>query len=304
MTHDVMNVRYAVGDTLEDYAKEASMKYACVIMTGNAKSYADLASEAEAAGWDAAFIADAIGIETKDYPASEWFDPWVVLAVMAERTERILLGTLITPISRRRPWKLAREVSTLDHLSGGRMILSVGLGAAEHDGGFYKVGEQMDLRVRAELMDEGLAIVDGLWKGKPFSLTGKHYKVEKMTMLPRPLQKPRVPIWVVGVWPKEKSMRRAVSWDGAIMQKYGATPGDKAKPEDVRALAEFARSRRTKKSPFDIVVGGSSTGKNRNRGRDEAAALREAGATWWLESFWSAKDIKSIVRWIRQGPPS
>jgi alkanesulfonate monooxygenase SsuD/methylene tetrahydromethanopterin reductase-like flavin-dependent oxidoreductase (luciferase family) len=126
MTHDVMKVSYAVGNTLEDYDEGGAMKYACVIMTGNSKSYGDLASEAEEAGWDGAFIAAAIGIETKDYPASEWFDPWVVLAVMAERTERILLGTLITPISRRRPWKLAREVGALDHLSGGRMILSAG----------------------------------------------------------------------------------------------------------------------------------------------------------------------------------
>jgi len=289
------------------------MKYACVIDDGNFKAFGDLARQAEDAGWDAIFIADAICIETKDTPAYEWFDPWVVLAVMAARTERIQLGTMITPVSRRRPWKLAREVATLDQLSGGRMILCVGLGAASDDGGFCKVGEQMDLKVRAELLDEGLEIVAGLWKGKPFSLAGKHYKVDKMTMLPRPLQKPRVPIWVVGVWPKEKSMRRAVNWDGVIMQKYGAAPGDKDRPEDVRALKEYVSAMRTRKSPFDIAVqlfsegakqaGPKGAGKDRSRARDEAAALADAGATWLMEHFLSAKDPKSFERWIRQGPP-
>jgi alkanesulfonate monooxygenase SsuD/methylene tetrahydromethanopterin reductase-like flavin-dependent oxidoreductase (luciferase family) len=289
------------------------MKYGCVIDDGNFKAFGDLAREAEEAGWDGIFIADAIGIETKGFPASEWFDPWVVLAVMAERTERIMLGTLITPVSRRRPWKLAREVSTLDHLSGGRIILGAGLGAAADDGGFYKVGEQMDLKSRAELLDEGLEIVAGLWKGKPFSLDGKHYKVQKMTMLPRPLQTPRVPIWVVGVWPKDKSMRRAMRYDGVVIQKYKSTPGDKDRPEEVQAVLEYVNARRTKKSHFDIVVqsfrgglkrtSGRSAGKDRSRDRDEAASLGEAGATWLMEHFLSTSEPKAILRWIQQGPP-
>jgi alkanesulfonate monooxygenase SsuD/methylene tetrahydromethanopterin reductase-like flavin-dependent oxidoreductase (luciferase family) len=289
------------------------MKYGCVIDDGNFKAFGDLAHDAEEAGWDGIFIADAIGIETKAFPAFDWFDPWVVLAVMAERTERIRLGTLLTPVSRRRPWKLAREITTLDHLSGGRMILSVGLGAAADDGGFYKVGEQMDLKSRAELLDEGLEILGGLWKGKPFTLAGKHYNVDKMTLLPRPLQKPRVPIWVVGIWPKDKSMQRAIRWDGVIIQKYKASPGGKDSPEDIRAVKEYVSARRTKKSHFDIVVqsfcegvkktSSGGVGKNRSRDRDEAAALGEAGATWLMEHFLSASDPEAVVRWIRQGPP-
>src|SRR5579862_1556720 len=135
------------------------MKFGCTVQGGDFKAYGQLAQDAEEAGWDGIFIADALAIETPDYPAFPWFDPWVVLAMMAERTSRIRLGTMITALPRRRPWKLAREVATLDHLSGGRMIFGVGLGAAEHDGGFYKVGEPMELSVRAELMDEGLAII-------------------------------------------------------------------------------------------------------------------------------------------------
>jgi len=282
------------------------MKYGCVIDAAYFLAFGDLAREAENAGWDGIFIADAIGIQTKEYPASDWFDPWVVLAVMADRTERIRLGTLITPISRRRPWKLGREVATLDHLSGGRMIFSVGLGAAKDDCGFYAVGEQMDLKGRAELMDEGLEIVAALWNGTPVTRSGKHFKVDGMTLLPRPVQNPRVPIWVVGVWPKEKSMKRAVSWDGVIMQKYASKPWDKDTPGDVVALREYVAANRSNSSPFDIVVqsfGSDLSAKGRAAAREEAAALADSGATWLMEHFLSAEDPKTAAKWIRQGPP-
>src|SRR5262245_48180760 len=106
------------------------MEYGFVLGGGTPSELVELAGEAEAAGWDAVFIADALGIETPQFAASPWFDPWVVLAGMAAATKRVKLGTFITPPSRRRPWKLAREVGTLDHLSNGRAILAVGLGAA------------------------------------------------------------------------------------------------------------------------------------------------------------------------------
>src|SRR6185295_20369401 len=131
---------------------------------------------------------------------------WVVLAAMAMRTTRVRIGTIITPVPRRRPWKLARETVTIDELSRGRLILGAGLGAAEFDGGFYKVGEAMDLKVRAQRLDEGLAVVAGLWSGKPFSFKGEHYNVDSMTMLPAPIQSPRIPVWVPGVWRRSKSM--------------------------------------------------------------------------------------------------
>jgi len=177
---------------------------------GDANAASELAQEAEAAGWDGVFIADAMDIGMPNSPPFPWFDPWIVLAAMAMRTERIRIGTMITPVPRRRPWKLARETVTLDQLSNGRLIFGAGLGAAEHDGGFYKVGEAMDLKIRAERLDEGLAILAGLWSGKPFSFSGHHYRVQEMTMLPPPVQSPRIPIWVPGVWTKEKSMRRAL----------------------------------------------------------------------------------------------
>ena len=169
-----------------------------------------------------------------------FYDPWVALGLVAVATSRIRFGTMVTAMPRRRPWKLARETMTLDHLSNGRFILAVGLGAAADDAGFYKVGEKMDLKSRAELLDEGLEILAGCWSGKPFSFHGKHYQVDDMTLAPPPVQSPRIPVWVVGVWPKTKSVNRALRWDGIIPQKYKPEPNEMyMKPEEiaeVRAL--------------------------------------------------------------------
>jgi alkanesulfonate monooxygenase SsuD/methylene tetrahydromethanopterin reductase-like flavin-dependent oxidoreductase (luciferase family) len=190
---------------------------------------------------------------------------------------------------------------TLDHLSGGRLILGVGLGAAEHDGGFYKVGEVMDLKGRAEIMDETLAILEGLWKGKPFSFKGAHYHVDKLSMIPTPLQKPRIPIWVPGVWPREKSMQRALRWDGIIPQRYKGSPSDRARPEDTSDIASYVRKNRKGRSGFDIIAGGSTSGKNRKKAVEKVRPFAEAGATWWIESVWAGGD-KLRAR-IKEGPP-
>src|ERR1700686_4535348 len=155
------------------------MQYGFILPHGDIHTLADLAHEAEAAGWDGVFYWDGIYIQE----AGPMYDPWIVLAAMALRTERVRLGLILTPPSRRRPWKLACETVTLDHLSHGRLILPVGLGALE-DGGFGKVGEVTDRRQRAELLDESLEILTGLWSGQPFSFQGKHYHVEEMTFLP------------------------------------------------------------------------------------------------------------------------
>ena len=278
------------------------MKYGLVIQEGDLRIVCDLAVEAEEAGWDAVFIADALSIETKGYPASPWYDPWIAMAAIAMRTERIRIATMIAAISRRRPWKVAREAQTLDHLSNGRLTLGVGLGAAEHDGGFYKVGEAMDLKTRAQLMDESLQIMDGLWTGKPFSFKGEHYHVDDMTMLPVPVQSPRVPIWVVGVWPKEKSMRRTLQWDGIIPQRYKAGPSDVPDPDFVRTIKAYVDENHPQPDKFDIISGGTTPGRSKKRAVETARSFMEAGATWWVESDWSANRKKILAR-IHQGPP-
>ena len=277
------------------------MKCGFVIEGGDANSASELTREAEEAGWDGVFVADAIDIGMPGHPPFPWFDPWIVLAAMAIRTERIRIGTMITPVPRRRPWKLARETVTLDHLSKGRLIFGVGLGAAADDGGFCKVGEAMDLKVRAERLDEGLAILAGLWSGTPFNFSGEHYKVKEMTMLPSPVQSPRIPVWVPGVWTKAKSMERALRWDGIIPQKYKSM--ERMTPAEVRELKQFVADHRSSTEPFDIVVGGTTPGGNRKRALATVRPFEDAGATWWLESFMTASPDKMHKR-IKQGPPT
>jgi alkanesulfonate monooxygenase SsuD/methylene tetrahydromethanopterin reductase-like flavin-dependent oxidoreductase (luciferase family) len=245
------------------------------------------------------FISDAIEIGFPNHQPLPWFDPWIVLAAMAMRTERIRIGTIITPVPRRRPWKLARETVTLDHLSKGRLIFGAGLGAAKDDGGFYKVGEAMDIKVRAKRLDEGLTILAGLWSGKPFSFSGEHYDVKELTLLPTPTQSPRIPVWVPGVWTKEKSMQRALRWDGIIPQKYRSM--ERLTAAEVRKLKQFVDQHRSSSEPFDIVVGGTTPGANRKRAAKTVSAFEEAGATWWLESAMTSWD--KLGKRIRQGPP-
>jgi alkanesulfonate monooxygenase SsuD/methylene tetrahydromethanopterin reductase-like flavin-dependent oxidoreductase (luciferase family) len=192
---------------------------------------------------------------------------------------------------------------TLDHLSHGRLILPVGLGALE-DGGFTKVGEITDRKQRAELLDESLEILTGLWSGKPFSFDGKHYHVEEMTFLPKPVQSPRIPIWVVGAWPSQQSMRRVLRYDGLLPNKI--TGGDvpaAITPEDIRAMKAYIEEHRSQTTPFEIVQEGETPGEDRERARAIVRPYAEAGATWWTESRWSFPPIEELRRRIQQGPP-
>ena len=148
----------------------------------------ELAKEAEAGGWDGFFLWDHI-----HWDGPPMLDPWVTLAAIAMATERIRFGALVTPLARRRPWTLARETVTLDHLSRGRLIVGAGLGFPV-DVEFERLGEETDDRVRAQKLDEGLDILTGLWSGEPFSYQGEHYQLDNVTFLPRPVQQPRIPI--------------------------------------------------------------------------------------------------------------
>jgi alkanesulfonate monooxygenase SsuD/methylene tetrahydromethanopterin reductase-like flavin-dependent oxidoreductase (luciferase family) len=210
---------------------------------GSVALLVDLAQAAEDAGWDGVFLEDYIVYWAGDeYPV---YDPWLLLAAMAMRTSRIRLGTTVTPLARRRPWKVAREALTLDYLSNGRLIVGVGLGDA-HDKSFTGVsGEALDPRVRAEWLDEGLEVLAGLWSGCPFSYIGKHYQVSEVTMLPVPLQQPRIPIWVGGFWPRQRPAFRAARWDGFCAAKVD--PSGKyvrLSPDDVRAMRALPRAAR------------------------------------------------------------
>jgi alkanesulfonate monooxygenase SsuD/methylene tetrahydromethanopterin reductase-like flavin-dependent oxidoreductase (luciferase family) len=150
------------------------------------REFPALALQAETSGWDGIFIWD------------EMFGPdaWVVMTAIAVQTSQIRIGALLTPLSRRRPWKVASEAATLDHVSNGRLILAVGLGAV--DTGFANVGEVTDRKLRAQMLDESLDRLNGLWTGEPFSYSGDHYQLQDVPLGFRPLQRPRVPIWVAG----------------------------------------------------------------------------------------------------------
>lgn len=273
------------------------MRYGFVLPSGTARTAADYAREAEAAGWDGFFVWEA-----------PWAtDAWISLAAAAMVTERIRLGTMLTALSRMRPWKLASETATLDDLSGGRVILSVGLGAPET--GFAEFGEVTDRRVRAELLDEGLDILTGLWKGQPFSYEGSHYRIEPVTFYatpPPPVQKPRIPIWVVGVWPRPRSILRALRYDGlitAVMDKAQVRMGA-ATPAEIVAIKTYVEERREQSGPYDIVIEGTTPGDDPDAARAIVQPYAEAGATWWIEAKWDAADQESVLERIRQGPPA
>lgn len=279
------------------------MRYAFVSPGNDTRTLMAQVQAAEAAGWDGFFIPDCIGIETPTFPPGPAYDPWVQLGVLATYTERIKLGTLLSAPSRRRPWKLARETVTIDHLSNGRLILGVGLGAASDDVGFYKVGEAMDLRTRAELMDESLTILDGLWRSVRVSFHGKHFHVDEMQLLPPSVQQPRIPIWVVGALGRARSMNRTMRWDGIIPQKMVDGAPAALTPEDVQSIRAYAAERRDPSAPFDIITEGETPGDDPVRGAEMVRPLAEAGATWWIESRWSARDADEIMTRIMQGPP-
>jgi alkanesulfonate monooxygenase SsuD/methylene tetrahydromethanopterin reductase-like flavin-dependent oxidoreductase (luciferase family) len=278
----------------ESIPERRGVRYGIIVTRGDPRTVAEFACEAEEAGWDGVFYWDGIHVGE----GWEIYDPWVVMAAMAMRTERVRIGAVLTPPARRRPWKLARETMTLDHLSGGRLVLPVGLGALD-DGGFSKVGEPTDRKVRARLLDESLEILTGLWSGEPFSYEGEHYQVEEMAFLPPPVQSPRIPIWVVGAWPSEKSMRRAIRYDGLLAY----TTRGEVTPEDIRLMKAYVEENRPEATPFDIVREGETPGDDPDRAARVVRPFAEAGITWWMESPWSASSDNDLRARIRQGPP-
>lgn len=217
---------------------------------------------------------------------------------MAISTSRIKLGTLVTPLARRRPWKLARELTSLDHLSGGRMVLGVGLG--EDDFREYSAfGEPADHVTHAEKLDEGLAVLAGLWSGEAFSYEGKHYRVTDVQFLPTPLQQPRIPVWVGGGWPRKRPFRRAANWDGIVPQGiYGALT-----PENIREIKSYIKEYRTTDVPFDIVyIGTLST--DRSQADETVSEYEDAGVTWWLENIEPlfSLPVEQVRERLRRGP--
>lgn len=253
---------------------------------------AALAARAEAAGWDGFFLEDYVVYQGRDVPT---YDPWICLAAMAVATERIRIGTTVTPVARRRPWKLAAEAVSVDVLSGGRLILGVGTGDGSEPG-FAAVGEPTDRRVLAGRLDEGLALITGLWSGEPVRHFGEHYRVDGLRLAATPFQKPRIPVWVGGDLLVPAVRRRIARWDGCCAYK-GPVDVDHPpiSPDDVRGLLALVAAERGDADGFDVKVGGM-------RDPGQIAALAEAGATWWGQ--WLDPDDPDRLREvIERGPP-
>jgi alkanesulfonate monooxygenase SsuD/methylene tetrahydromethanopterin reductase-like flavin-dependent oxidoreductase (luciferase family) len=269
-----------------------------------AEAVAQVASAAEAAGWDALFVWDHGVHRKRDERA--FGDPWLLLTAAALATTRRKLGPLVTPVPRRRPQQLARQVATLDHLSGGRVIFGAGLGGPIEDE-YGSFGEPTDPKLLAERLDEGLQLLARYWSGDRVTHHGRHYDVDEVKLLPTPVQRPRVPVWIGGFWPSRRPMRRAARWDGAVPLFESARHGHAPPVDEVRDLVSYVRGHRgaDRDRPFEIVLGGVSP-TEATGAHDLLGPLIEAGATWWDERRRiddGADRLDLVLRRIEAGPP-
>lgn len=263
------------------------------------------ARAAEEAGWDGFFLWDHL--QTIDLPPEgPVIDPWIAMAAFACTTERLRFGALVTPLARRRPWKVARETATLDHLSNGRLVFGAGIG-----GDWYReysgFGEDPDDRLHAAMLDEALEVLDRLWSGEPVTFDGEHYQLTDIQFHPTPVQQPRIPVWLAGIWPGTKPFQRAARWDGVfpIYRPDGTFP-----PPEIREMLAYIHQFRTSADPFDVVITTKSHEPEKTDPvaseayLDELDALAEAGVTWSFQSLGLNLAAEDVMAVIAQGPPS
>jgi alkanesulfonate monooxygenase SsuD/methylene tetrahydromethanopterin reductase-like flavin-dependent oxidoreductase (luciferase family) len=250
----------------------------------------DLAAQAEAAGWDGCFVWDHV-MHRGDPDAA---DPWVVLGAIAVQTERLVIGPMITPLPRRRPWKVARETTTLDRLADGRTVFGVGIGTDAY-GEFTAFDEPAtENRTRAAMLDEGLDLVTALWRGERVTYEGEHFTARDVLQTPTPRQQPRIPVWCAAVWPNPAPhpapLRRAARWDGIV-------PVGSVDPDDAAAITAAVRSHRTATTGFDFALPSSAAVP------DALDAYAAAGVTWWLQSIAPFDELDATRAVVDAGPP-
>jgi hypothetical protein len=275
------------------------VKYGFVLPGGDANEQLELAVLADRSGWDGVFV----------WEAAYGVDAWTLLGAMAARTERVKLGTMLTPLPWRRPWKVASQVVTLDQLSNGRAILAVGLGAIDNFLG--NTGEELDRKTRAAMMDEGIDLIKGLWRGER-AYSGHHYQMDlsgrtDLSEVAQPVQA-NIPIWVVGAWPSDKSMTRVLRCDGVLPNVIRDGQPGNVEPDDVRAMLSWLREHGGAGEGFDFVVEGETAPGDAEDATSKIGPLRDAGATWWLETRWQLlndreQQLTEVRNRIEAGPP-
>jgi alkanesulfonate monooxygenase SsuD/methylene tetrahydromethanopterin reductase-like flavin-dependent oxidoreductase (luciferase family) len=257
------------------------------------RALVELARRAEHAGWDGIFLWDHVLPEEDGFRVA---DPWVLLGAMAAVTERVLLGTMVTPLARRRPWVVARQLATLNRISSGRVILGVGLGV---DRDFVAFGEDPDLRRRSEKVDEALAVMQQIWTGAPFNHSGRHFSVG--VPLSSPPDEVRAPIWVASVGMNEGPLRRAAKHDGI----FPLSPD--SRHLSLESLSRIVERLRQLGAPlgrdFDIVLRGNASPAWPEPQRQPLASLAAAGMTWWLETLIHHDPIDLSMKVVDEGPP-
>jgi alkanesulfonate monooxygenase SsuD/methylene tetrahydromethanopterin reductase-like flavin-dependent oxidoreductase (luciferase family) len=275
---------------------------------GDARMLADLAYEAEEAGWDGFFLWDQVSKSTLTPTVDPMVDPWVALTAIALRTSAIRLGTLVTPLPRRRPWKVARETVSLDHLSAGRLIFGVGSGSGYFD--FEALGEASDAKTLAAMLDEGLEVLTGLWSGEPYRHERIFYHIKEAQFLPRPVQSPRIPIWVATMWPAKAPLRRAARWDGIVPIGRDLPLMEMLTPVQMHEIIRSVASLPGYTIPYEVVHSGITGGTDPAHDREVVAAYKQVGVTWWVEKIqperwgsWTDWPLEAMRTRVRQGPP-
>jgi alkanesulfonate monooxygenase SsuD/methylene tetrahydromethanopterin reductase-like flavin-dependent oxidoreductase (luciferase family) len=256
-----------------------------------------LATAAEDAGWDGFFIWDHMLAR----PGMAVADAWVTLAAVAASTSRMRIGALVTPLPRRRPWVLARQIASLDQLSGGRLVAGIGLG----DDGWHEFssfGDEVDPVVRGEMLDESLELLNRFFSGDAVRFDGRHYQVDTTPLLPQPQQHP-LPIWGAVRWPRRKPLARIARLQGCFPIFPSSGPPPPPDPADIvairSALANLGGS-----PAIDMVVRFALSHEDPASVAETVAALEEAGVTWILDAIAPGAAQGAVSRVVRQRPPN
>jgi hypothetical protein len=292
------------------------MKFGFISSFGTIDQHIALARESEEHGWDGFFTWDAISLD------GEWampvYDPFAVLAAAAMVTERITLGAMVFAVPRHRPWELAQRALTVDRLSGGRLVLPVGVGVADDRGFTSAPGQATGLKERAALLDETLAWLEQSWSGEDFEFHGEHISTGPFRFPEQPVNG-RIPVWPVGVWdaerPPAKNLKRTLRWDGIVPQLRGTA--DDLTTEHITGLVDWLTAHRSDETegngtegarddrPFEVILQGKLS-PDPAEAAEQARVMADAGVTWWIDSWWDPATVtpELLLEKVRQGPPA